>query len=110
MRSIKFKKREQLWIGNTDWSAIFNDPYFSTEYFNKVIDKIKNGITYDDMQDSIRKAGEYQAAATYDDFNKHLLLAGRETSTTTKKKCEGWYWYSREKLSPIIAEKNTLLH
>ena len=98
MTPIKFKKRDQLLVEDIDWNTICNNPDFSTEYCNKVIDKIKNGITYHDTKDNIRKAGEDQAAVTYRDLCKYLLSAGHETATSTKKKREGWYWYSRDKI------------
>ena len=91
MTSIKFKNTSQIWTGGTDWDKIFNEKEYTTEFCKNFKEMIHNGITYDE-------------------FNECINAAGKQTATTREKKCEGWFWYSRETLRPIIAEKNCLLH
>ena len=91
MTSIKFRNNSQFWTGDTNWDKIFNEGGYTDEFCKKFKEMIFNGITYDE-------------------FNECINAAGKKNATTAKKKCEDWFWYSRDILRPLIAEKNHLLH
>ena len=46
----------------------------------------------------------------YDTFNECVIKAGELTATIVKKKCEGWFQFSRESMAPLLEERNAALH
>ena len=81
----------QFWTGYTDWDKIFNEGGYTEEFRKKFKEMIFIGLTYNE-------------------FNECINAAVKQTVTTAKRKCEGWFWYSRNILRPLVAEKNHLLH
>ena len=60
------------------------------------------------MQDNIRRAGEDQAASTYDDFSRHLLLAGHKLQPPRRRNVKvGSSIAEKKKTSQIVAVKDS---
>ena len=47
---------------------------------------------------------------SYDDFNGCIIKAGKLMALNVKKKCKGWFQFNRDKLAPLIEERNHALH
>ena len=48
--------------------------------------------------------------ASYDDFNNWTLKAGDQTENITKHKCEGWFHFNGETITPLPEQINELLN
>jgi oligoendopeptidase F len=44
----------------------------------------------------------------YDQFNEYVKQAGAATKTYAKKKCPGWFQFSRAELSPLLENLNII--
>ena len=46
----------------------------------------------------------------YTSYNAAILSSSEETALVAKGKCEGWYYHSRDTLTPTLAARNEFLY
>ena len=71
----------------TDWTKISVDAGFAALYF-ETLKFLLDRSTF------------------YDNFNSCILKVGEQTAKIIKQKFEGWFQFSREKITPIIEQRN----
>ena len=87
--AIKFKVYEKL-IDHIYWKLIGYH-------------KLTNEIFNNSLSKSIDEGTKYS------NYNKHSLEAGRNTTTISNQKNNGWFHFSRDSLLPLIEERDAML-
>ena len=93
VRSIKWVAKESN-SELTDWTSISSDEELREKY-NSVLKELLDNDDYDDDD--------------YDQFNVYVNQAGAATKTYVKKKCPGWFQFSREELSSLLEQRNNII-
>ena len=88
--SIKFKHNTVI-KGGTDWMKIATAEGCAASY----CETLKSLV---------------DESTLYDNFNEFILKAGEQTAMIIKQKYEGWFQFIRETLSPLLEQRNELLH
>ena len=78
-------------VGTINWPKILSDEHTRMVYNEHLVTLTTPGINYDDYQVSI-------------------LDTGKLTATYHKRLCTGWFQLSRTTLSPLLLERNKVLH
>jgi hypothetical protein len=91
LSSVKYKVRDSMKVGTINWPKILNDEHTRMVYNKHLLSLTTPGINYDDYQETI-------------------LNAGKLTATYHTRQCPGWFQLSRTTLSPLLMERNEVLH
>jgi hypothetical protein len=78
-------------VGTINWPKILTDEHTRMVDNDHLVSLTVPGITYDDYQECILDAGKLTAT-----YHKHI--------------CTGWFQLSRTTLSPLLLERNEVLH
>ena len=78
----------------------------------KVVNYCTNILTDERYAVSYCEALKYLVykSILYDNFNECILKSGKQTATIIKHKCEGWFNFILETISPLLKQKNKLLY